>query len=178
MPTRGFDIIKVESGDEPVSLEMLKTYLEVRSDAHDSLLRDVLLIAARKRVERFLCVSLVESDITVRWEEISGSEELPYGPVQELTSVTDEDNEIVAFKREGLMGSFVGINVTRSEPTIIRYKAGYPLPLKEEPIKLAIMKLVVDDFEERKGISLDPANKLPNDWKATCRTYRRIPWTA
>lgn len=181
MPTRGFDIIKTEtSATEPVSLDMLKTYVQVRSVGHDSVLES-LLRAARIHIEGFLCISLVPTDIVVRWEEMDctyGAEELPYGPVNEISSVADDEAAAVDYKREGLMGSFVSINVTRTEPTVISYKAGYADDKVPEDIKLAIMKHALDSFEQRPGVSFEVVQKLPNDWKATCRRYRRIPWTA
>lgn len=177
MPTRGFDIIKEEIGGEPVTIGLLRKYAEIRSESHDDLLNE-LFIAARQQVEKFLCLSLVETDITVRLEQIEGSEELPYGPVIALTSVKDEADADVDYTREGLIGSFVGINTSRTEPTVIKYKAGYAADKFPYPIKLSIMKLTVDNFEQRAGFAMTMVQKLPNDWKANCRSYRRIPWTA
>lgn len=181
MPTRGFDIIKTETGNtEPVDLVLFKQYVQVRSTGHDSLLEN-LLKAARVHIEGFLCISLVPTDIVIRWEEMDcrfGAEELPYGPVNDLTSVTDDNAAAVEYKREGLMGSFVSVNVTRAEPTVITYKAGYADGKVPEDIKLSIMKHALDNFEQRPGVAFEVVQKLPNDWKATCRRYRRIPWTA
>lgn len=176
MVTRGFSIKKkVTSLTEPVELDLLKTYVQVRSGFHDTLLTE-LLTEARERVEKFLCLSLVETEITVRWEELS-TEELPYGPVKSLTSVSDSSGTIVSFVMEGMLESNVSIRANRSEPTVIKYIGGFTEDVPK-PIKLAIMKLVCDNFEFRTGITLETVQQLPNDWKKTCRPYRRIPWTA
>jgi uncharacterized phiE125 gp8 family phage protein len=179
MISRGFSIIKVTADAvvEPVTLPLLKKHVEIDFSDHDDLLEQ-LLISAREQVEKFLCVSLVDTSITVRWEELS-TEELPYGPVHTI-AVTDEYNSAVTGHTiEGLIGSFVKIKANRTSPTIINYTAGYPHPIPR-PISLAIMKLATDHFEARTGIDLssNEGGQLPNNWKATCRSYRRIPWSA
>lgn len=175
MRTRGFTCIKEPITNSPVNVDLLKEYVQIDFDDHNTLL-DVLLIAAREQVEEFLCRSLVKTTITARWEELatgSYSEELPYGPVLSITS--GADGHII----EGLMGSFVSIKANSSKPVTIVYVAG-PNEAEEipYPIILAIMKLTADNFEHRTGIDIDPVNKLPNDWKSACRDYSRIPWTA
>jgi uncharacterized phiE125 gp8 family phage protein len=177
MPTRGFSIIKTVdvSVIEPVSLDLLKKYVQVRSETHDELL-NFLLTEARQAVENFLCVSLVETDITVQWEELD-TEELPYGPVRTLTSVKDKDGADATHTVEGLEGSFISIKADRASPTVIVYVAGYadPIPF---PIQLAIMKLVVDNFEARTGIAFETNSVLPNNWKHSCSSYSRLIWAS
>jgi uncharacterized phiE125 gp8 family phage protein len=171
MATRGFTIVKIASMIEPVDLDRLKSYVQIRSNTHDNLLNE-LLTEAREEVEKFLCVSLVDTQITVRWEEME-TEELPYGPGRSLVSVKDKDGSDVSHEVEGLIGDFISIKADRSEATVIKYVAGY-LDSIPKPIALSIMKLVVDHFEERKGIVLQTSSSLPNNWKTTCRPYRRL----
>lgn len=179
MATRGFSILKapVDADQMAVDFVMLARYVQIRSTMHDEVLKE-LLKSSTETAERFLCLSLTERIITARWEELD-TEELPYGPVHEILSVKDDQDNDVDYSRQGLFGSFITLKVDRLSPTIVRYRAGYndqvPLP---HDIKLAIMKLVTDDFEQRPSVSFEVVNDLPNNWKAKCRSYRRIPWTA
>lgn len=175
--TRGFSIIKTvpNAAIEPVDLDQLRRYVQVRSETHDDLL-NFLLTAARQSVENFLCVSLVETAIEVQWEQLD-TEELPYGPVRSLTSVTDKDNTEVSHTVEGLIGSFISIKADRTSPTVIRYVAGYAEPIPFD-IQLGIMKKVVDDFEARTGIVLETSSMLPNNWKNSCSSYSRLTWVS
>ena len=176
MRTRGFSISKeITSSSEPVTLEMLKAHLQIDFTKHDTLL-NIMLQAAREAVETFLCASLIETTITARWEELS-TEELPYGPVNEIVSIYDGDgNSISGTAIEGLMKGFVSIKANRTSPTVVQYKAGYEsVPYN---IQLAIMKLATDNFEHRTGIDLTAGSSglLPNNWKSVCYPYRRISW--
>lgn len=178
MTTRGFSIIKVVSDAvvEPVTMDMLKKYVEIDFDAHNDLLVE-LLTSAREQMEKFLCVSLVPTTITARWEELT-TQELPYGPVREVISVTDiSEDAITGHALEGLLGSYMSLKANRSSPTIINYKAGY-VGLIPAPIRLGIMKIVCDDFEQRTGVNVNNigVEKLPNNWRTTARPYRRLTW--
>lgn len=179
MESRGFSIKKVSGVVEPVTLGAYKAHLEIDFDKHDTLLTE-FLVSARIEIENFLCVSLIETTITARWEEL-GSEELPYGPVHSIETVKDKDGEdVTGHTIEGMEGSFMSIKADRTEPTVIVYKAGYQPPIPH-PIKLAIMKRATDHFEQRTGFDLSGnvgAQPLPNDWKSVCRPYRRITWAA
>lgn len=179
MTTRGFSILREPTTEEePVDLDMLKKYVSIAFSAHNDLL-DELLSEAREEVEKFLCHSLVESTITVRWEELT-SRELPYGPVKEIISVTGPDSPITGHTIEGLIGSFVTIKANRSEPTVIKYLAGYPAEIPK-PIKLAIMKRACEHFTDRTGnvlVGRAGVETLPNNWKSACRSYRRMTWTS
>ncbi|MCF0074034.1 hypothetical protein LZD49_26365 [Dyadobacter sp. CY261] len=177
MVTRGFAYNRVETGDEPVSLDLCKAHLEIRSGSHDVLLQ-TLIIAARKQVEKFLSVTLVASTITARWEELT-TVEIPYGPVKTVTSVQDKDGGDASHTIEGLVPGFPDIKADRSAPTVIVYEAGYEqVP---EDIQLAIIKLATDNFEQRTGVDVSGAagyQLLPNNWMKTCATYRRITWAS
>ena len=179
MTTRGLSVQKkpVDGAVEPVTLEDLKLHLSIDFDDHDDLLNK-LLTAAREEVELYTGLSLIESDVKVRWEELTTCE-LPYGPVISLGLVTDSIGEIrTDYTLEGFTGSFVSIKANSSTPVASTYKAGYEAEIPEG-LQLAIMKLATDNFTNRTGIDLS-GNKgfqlLPNNWKETAKRYSRKLW--
>lgn len=174
MTTRGLSVkkVKVEGAQEPVTLEFLKDHLAIDFEDWDTLLEE-LLLSAREEVEAYTGLSLVDSELTVRWEELT-TRELPYGPVKSVTSVQDKDNEtLTCHTVEGV--DFLTIKADRCSPTVVKYLTGYD----EVPagLRLAIMKLATDHFKNRSGISMEQyAQKLPNDWKSVAKKYSRRTW--
>jgi len=179
MTTRGLSVQRrpVEGAVEPVTIEDLKLHLAIDSNDHDDLLNK-LLADAREQVELYTGLSLIESNIKARWEELTTCE-LPYGPVISITSVKDSAEALVTdYSLEGFTGSFVSIKADSSSPVVAEYIAGYENDIPEG-LKLAIMKLASDNFSERVGFSItgtNAAQALPNNWKETAKRYTRKSW--
>src|SRR4051812_47778980 len=87
-----------ESGspDEPVSLQVMKDYLRLEGfmgeessasefDFDDNLILE-MLVAARQKAEKFCGVSIVFHSWKVLMTNCAGDSELPYGPIQSITS--------------------------------------------------------------------------------------------
>jgi len=170
MITRKLSVKKEETGSEPITLEMLQEHLSIDFDDHATLL-NVFIPAAREQVEKYTGLSLIDSDITARWESLT-EKELPYGPVKEIVSVQDKDDEdITSHTVEGI--DFLSITANSETPVVVKYKTGYDVvPFS---LQLAIIKLASDHFENRNGIAIG-GSSLPNDWKATCRPHSRKSW--
>lgn len=176
--TRGLTVRRGESLVEPVLLGELKSFLQIDFDDHNTLL-NTLLVSARESVEKFTGTTLCNNvDMVARFEECS-TEEIPYGPVKSITSVLDKNDGEVSHEIEGLLPGHVKIALNRESPTIIRYIAGSEtIPY---PLKVAIMKLATDNFEQRTGFDLSgrmSMTEFPNNWKVTATPYRRITWLA
>jgi len=174
MTTRGLSVQRkpVDGAVEPVTIEDLKLHLAIDSNDHDDLLNK-LLPAARLRIEKYIGLSLIESDLKVRWEELT-SDDLPYGPV--LSEVNVEGSDDCSF--EGFIGAHMRIVANSSSPITVTYRAGFEDGI-EEDLQLAIMKLATDNFSKREGFSItgnDSAKPLPNDWKSTAAPYSVKSW--
>ncbi len=183
MTTRGFSYLRMPDEDLspplPLSIERVKDHLGIDDfDDYDNVIDDVLS-SAIEEVEEFLCVSLTPNLVTVRWEELT-TDELPYGPVNEIISVQDGNGGgVTGYQIEGLIGGFVDIKANRANPTVVKYKAGYAEGKVPNPIILSILKLAVTNFEQRTDFDLSgkvSSTPLPNDWRKTCMPYRRITW--
>lgn len=171
--TRGLSVLITKTGVSPVSLSDVKQHLQIddNDDNHDALL-NTLIDSAIEEIEKYCAISIIDSNVTAQWEAI-GSEELPYGPIKEIETVTGASLSAI----EGLLGSFQVINANSPAPVTVSYKTGWmELP---KAIKLGIIKHVTDNFEQRTGFNLsgrEALQQFPNDWKHTVRGYRRILW--
>lgn len=86
-----YDLIDEEEVTEPVTLAELKSYLQIDADysSDDGVLNNALT-TARKRLESYLNVGLVNRDVVVQWD---GCEiKLPLFPNGEVTEVTKNDD--------------------------------------------------------------------------------------
>lgn len=165
--TSGISIRKTPTGNtEPVELDMLKKHLQIDFPDHDELI-ELILVAAREEVEQYTGLSLVESNITVRWETLTYGA-LPFGPVKSITS------DISNYKRTGL--DYPIITADSYSPVEISYVAGMdPVPIN---LQLAIYKLATDHFTQRTGFQMtgNAGSVLPNDWRSVATKFSRRSW--
>lgn len=171
--TRGLSINRVKTGVTPVTIADVKRHLQIDADdnTHDTLLSE-FIDSAIDEIELYCGITIIDSVVTARWECIS-NEELPYGPVKEIDTITGASEDHI----EGLSGSFQTINADTTAPVTVTYKTGWnTLP---KPVKIGVMKHVTDNFEQRTGFNLsgrEALQQFPNDWKQTVRGLRRITW--
>jgi len=79
-----------ESATEPVSLAEMKTYIRVSPDiTDDDNLITALIKAARSIIEQFCGVSIISRTIQCRLLNQLGDIELPFGPVGDISLITD-----------------------------------------------------------------------------------------
>ncbi len=128
-------ITKTVIGAEPVALDEVKEYLSVTHDDQDEMI-DALITSARQTLELHTGLSLVKTVVTVQ-TVIHDSRTLPYGPVQEITSITI-DGEDVSDDVE--CGVIEGEGVLEAE-----YVAG------PYPCELALKELIMYMYENRGG---------------------------
>ena len=162
---------KIDTGVEPVDLDMIKSHLSITFDDSDSLL-EMLAVAAREEVEEYLGISIVDKTITCSWNTLS-CVELPYAPIKQVISTTDGTDEIDDVTYTGT--GYIRINANREYPTTVTYETGFTggVPVA---LKLAILKLTTDHYEQRTGISVggnQTIQSFNNDWKQTCKRYSR-----
>ena len=158
----------VESGSEPVTVAKAKTYLGIASTVHDTLLGE-LIVSARKEFEKASELKVIACTITAYYDSIDEYTYFPYAPVLTLTSVKDEDTNDLTYILT--KGDNPKLKITNSGEVVVVYTSG--LATVTDDIKLAIIKIVAEDFEFRTGISVSQSNLLPNNWRQTALKYRR-----
>lgn len=171
--TNLIEVIKSTNESEVIDSSYVKTYIGIETNVHDILLNR-LIIAAREEFEKVSQISVVERQITAIWSEAYTFVRLPYIPHGSIISVKnsadtalilDTDYKVQGSKQKRIYGNFInGLKVN--------YNAGYDVSDVPEEVKLAITKIVVENFEMRTGISAKNAYLLPNNWRKVAVSYR------
>jgi hypothetical protein len=155
-----------ETGTEPVTLTLTKSYLGIASEVHDALLT-TLITSARKEVEMYCKMKFIACNVKAYFESINEYTYLPYSPVNSIISVKDKDDTGVTYELS--KGSNPKLKLTSSSEVIVEYTSGLAI---EEDLRLCIIKKVGEDFEYRTGITLESNYILPNNWMATALKHR------
>lgn len=113
--------------DEPVDNDEVRTWLRIDEDTdtvNDEL--DTLIKACRIKLERVTGVSFVSRTVTAHFKNELGGIYLPYGPVREMISLTDEDGNVIDSDDYTLLGSsFKRIKECLTGEHTAVYTAGY-----------------------------------------------------
>ncbi len=157
--------------DEPVSLAEAKAWIKVDDGINDD---DDLIVelitTARIQCEGYLCVSLIARSVEAILNNSLGGIELPYGPVNDFTSLKDENDQTINAENYTLQGlDFKTLKSPCSKYLKAKYTAGYadvPTHFKE-----AVLQQVTHLYENRGDNS--QANSLSEMAKQTLKPYCR-----
>ena len=179
---------------EPVELSEVKNFCKVTGTQDDALIT-LLIISARKALEKYTSSSFGETTIHAYWQQIPGDwiVELPYGPIISVDAIykideqgTEEaltlntDYYVIGdqdFKIK--LEQFWSTGYTVSRSLRVEYTAGYgnsatePLP---DELRMAIMKQVSTDYNFRDNIQDAGSTALANNAKSLAAPYRKKVW--
>lgn len=164
------------SGDEPCTLQECKDQLKIDFSTDDALITS-LIAAARAEVEQFTGRSLVDREVQALIQ-LDGCFlfELPYGPVQSITSITalaifGGTNEVVTdFDLYGDPGQFAQIKPKNCGTYTAVYEAGHTvLP---GPLRQAVIHQVAYLYEHRGDES--GIDGMSPTAKTLAKAYRRV----
>ena len=162
-------VVVTDLASEPVSVQEAKDYMRISNNEEDTLIEE-LITSARQRLEGFTNRSFGTKTLKVRWNELNGWQELPYSPIQSITSVVNDDLTALTYESKGL--EVKQVEVFSFDGVIVQYVAGFttlPKALKE-----AILKEVSTSYENRENYILaDSATILSNEAKALASRFSR-----
>ena len=154
---------------EPVTLQEAKDYMRISSDAENDLIEE-LITSARERVEKFTGLSLGQKTLKAYWLYFHTPAEIPYGPITLINSVVDDNDVELQYTARGLQ--YKVLEAYSTVGLTIEYEAGFAVAPKG--LKLAILKQVSTDYENRENYSLyDQAYELSSDCKRQAQPYCR-----
>lgn len=175
------DISSESAGSiEPATLEEVKSYLKLQGfiDDNDSTpvddfaddddLIEELTTTARQLLEQELGISIINKELESIVTNLAGGQQLPYGPVRGITSITDEHGEEIDEDNIKLRGDY--LDCPRQCNMKVRYSAGYdavPIALKTE-----IKRIVAYLYENRGDVDGLDGYKF----SASVYAYSRGSW--
>lgn len=154
---------------EPVTVQEVKDYLRINNNQENTLIGE-LITSARERLEGFTGRAFGTKTLKVRYEELNGWVELPYSPIQSITSVVNDAGDAVSYDTKGL--EVIQLEAFTSGGCIVEYECGYttlPKALKE-----AILKEVSTAYENRENYVIgDSVSPLSNEAKYLAQRFSR-----
>jgi hypothetical protein len=148
---------------EPVSLTEVKNYLKIDFSNDDTLL-DVMRAAARRRLESYTARSFGAKTITVTMD-IDEYQELPYGPVNAVTSATRDGEASTGYELKGSE-----FHPDLGGEWVVTYTTNGDLP---DDLKLAILAEVAYRYENRGDDNVASLSTLA---KELAKPYKNYSW--
>lgn len=141
----------VPFADEPVTLTEVKAYGKIDYSTDDNLLQ-MMIPAARQRLEEYLSLSFVQRDITVLCNNGSGGLLIPFGPMDPSTLQVFYEGETTATDPANVKISGLG-NYRLIYPAVcgltLKFKGGYLPGQLPEAFKTALCAEVLYMTENR-----------------------------
>jgi len=149
---------------ETISLNEVKAFVRVDTDAHDALLT-VLMNAAMHECFNLTHTCFGTGEITVKRWDVLQQLDLPYGPVNSITSVK-LDGETTDSANYELRGNLLQIDVAYSESIEVVYAIGTTMPAD---VKHAILQRIKYGFDFGDDL---PQNQQPRFFDRVLMRYR------
>lgn len=153
---------------EPVVLSELKEYCKITNSSDDALLT-ALISAAREVCENYTSRSFGERTMEAWINNHNGGTYLPFGPINSITKVEDENGVEVDYTTMG--SSFIQIKTPRSILKV-EYSAGKED--LEEVFKTAIKAQALFMYENRGDAQLDTLQGTSPIAQVLLNQYRRV----
>jgi hypothetical protein len=154
---------------EPVTLAEAKLYCRVTNSVDDNQI-SLMIKQAREAVEVDTGLSLIPKTAVVWFTNWNSSFDLPYGPVNSITSLINEQGDTIAVGDYTLIGGkFPKLIRPAYQNLKFTYTCGYTTIPND--LKIAILDQVSYDYENR---GLDSNTGIcEKTWKA-CQRWTRI----
>lgn len=151
---------------EPVTKAEVKSFCKLNSGTSEDDILDMLITSARQQCEAYSNIGFIPREVTATLSNLCGNIYLPYGPTQDISSVTDKNgNALVADDSYTVSGTkWKQLLTPWEDGLVVVYDAGYgddyELPAE---IKLAILQQVFYLYQNRGEISDVTRNGTPTE---------------
>jgi hypothetical protein len=154
---------------EPVTLNEAKLYCRVTNTADDAQI-EMMITQARQAIEKATGLCLVQRNVSVWFSNLTGTFQLPFGPVTFFFNLTDENGNLIDSSNIRLIGGqFPTLRTPCWDNLLATYQSGYDCV--PDDLKIAILDQVSYDYENR-GLDSD-SGICEKTWKA-CQRWTRI----
>lgn len=172
--------IKTQPSVEPVTTAEFKTYVKVDFTDDDTLIGEILK-AARRQAEQYTQRAFLSQVITLFWDRYQQEMSIPYPPNISIDKVElrfEDQTEVLTLNTDyfvlGLETKRIRIPTVSSRQSLeIEITAGYGTSATDVPldIKLAIMKIAANYYDNRVDFMSDAANLIPENSRSLLDQY-------
>jgi hypothetical protein len=144
-----YDVQFDESGiTEPVTLTEAKDFCKIDISNDDNLII-ALITAARQMCEAYTGVAFVQKDVTAVINNVNGNMFLPYGPINEIYQITDDEGNILTVDTDYTLrgNEFMRLEYPCWDNLTAEYSGGYvELP---EILKTGLLNAIYYLYDNR-----------------------------
>lgn len=171
-------VTSVTAGDI-VTLAEAKAFCRITDSDEDTIVT-LLIAMAEEQVENFAGITLRATTYTFEYETFGNRIRLPYQPIKTVTEVRTKVDGV-----ETILDSDSYQLIGQDEKTLkiiapiyggieIDCTAGYGVADVPSTIKLAILKTVLTNYENRQDNSGEQSFMLPDSAKSLLKSYKRV----
>ncbi|CAB5218462.1 Phage conserved hypothetical protein [uncultured Caudovirales phage] len=158
------DLVNVaESENEPVTLSEAKDFCKIDIGTDDDLLI-ALITTARQMCEAYTGVGFIWHDLDIIVNNTNGGIYLPYGPLLEIYSVTDNNGEVLILDTNYTIsgGAWVRLESPKENNIIVSYSTGYDDDQLPSALKTGLLNAIYYLYDNRaQGVdNIGPIAKL------------------
>ena len=157
---------------EPVTVEEAKQYCRVSNSVEDDLFAE-LITQSRQAVEKAANISITPKTITLWFTNAAGNFQIPFGPMTDFISLTDQNGDAVPNTIYKLIG---GQYPNLLQPSYSNMTAVYETGMETVPkeLKIAILDQINYGYENR-GMDVDDMGICEKTWRVCQRWTRTSP---
>lgn len=167
---------------EPVTKDEVKAFCKLSTGTAEDTLLDIFITAAREQCEAYSNISFIPRTVTAIVTNLCGGIFLPYGPTLAITSITDQDGNVLTTDDYKVQGDkWKQLLTPKQDGLIVVYTAGYGTTYDfPKELKLAILQQVFYLYENRGEISNVTRQGIPTETtlspqaKATLQRLKRV----
>ena len=154
-----------ESAPVLVSLEDAKLWARVDGDDEDDLI-EMIIDESIDQAQEITNSSFFPRKVIATFSSVSDEVYLPYGPVIDVISVKDGEDDIeFTFENEAL-------RIESRGACVVTYLAGYePVP---DGVILALRKMIASAYDDREDAVMGGVSEMPNYSRKILMRYRRF----
>ena len=157
---------------EPVTVEEAKLYCRVTNTIEDGLMAE-LITQSREAVEKASGLSITPKIATVWFTNLATMFNLPFGPIVQFSSLTDNNGNVLdpaAYKLIG--GDYPSLKYPAYADMKAIYRTGFTVVPKE--LKIAILDQINYGYENR-GMDVNDMGICEKTWRVCQRWTRTSP---
>ena len=157
---------------EPVTVAEAKQYCRVDNNVEDNLFAE-LITQSRQAVEKAANISITPKTITLWFTNAAGNFQIPFGPMTDFISLTDQNGDAVPNTIYKLIG---GQYPNLLQPSYSNMTAVYETGMDSVPkeLKIAILDQINYGYENR-GMDVDDMGICEKTWRVCQRWTRTSP---
>lgn len=164
--------IKINSttGSEIVSTQDLKDYARIDTSLEDGMIAQ-MITQARIWCENYISRDIVAKSRTYYMDETNGMFDIPFAPVDSITSITVNGETVTDYTIVGLDNETIELDGGLAEKVKVTYTT---TGLDDSLLQQAILQLAATYYDNRSEFVTGTVNEIPTNVRNILSTYKSM----